>query len=328
MWFGTCAGGKRRVQGVCPPYDWCIPKLAGLAFTQRGLLTSPNWVDGLDAVDNAVYPTLDPGIKPFLLPALRRDKSSACASSFVRNAAMSYHAWAELFRVCSSVQDRMRISSRATASGDSCRLRQDCSHWIRSKRRPLVTGKTIGGDRQQPAERSPGDLFHEQAREWSKGFCHGAYPAGVCGRSFRDDAASSSGCACQFPKVLEAPVLDLEPAGSVQAVASGRGRFVGSFGDSFGTGGHSQSEALARSPLTDPGSFGAGRSSAEQDKACWQTPSLEPGTQSTRVNRWPLTGRACGFLSLFSVGLSGRVVDSPCGLIPRPTCSIKCCHAC
>ena len=72
MWFETCAGGKRRVQGVCPPYDWCIPKLAGSAFTQRGLLTSPNWVDGLDAVHNAVYPTLDPGIKPFLLPALRR----------------------------------------------------------------------------------------------------------------------------------------------------------------------------------------------------------------------------------------------------------------
>ncbi|OLP77008.1 hypothetical protein AK812_SmicGene42982 [Symbiodinium microadriaticum] len=98
MWYGTCLRGKRRVQGVCPPYDWCVPKDVAVAGLSRGLSGNVKWLDGLGDVYAAIYPTLPAGQQPFLIPAFLRDKSSAWASAFVTNSKMSYRAWVELFR--------------------------------------------------------------------------------------------------------------------------------------------------------------------------------------------------------------------------------------
>ena len=77
--------------GVCPCLD-------SLVFGQPDLLDSPQWTDGLETLYNEVLARLAPGKRPFLVPGLRKDKTSAWSQGHAVREGMSYRAWTELFR--------------------------------------------------------------------------------------------------------------------------------------------------------------------------------------------------------------------------------------
>ena len=93
-----CVQGKRRVQGVRPPYSWTVPLLDGLCAGLPGLPASPDWAQGLSELFADLAPRVPAGIQPFLVPRIRRDSSGCWALGDVLCQPMGYRAFTEAFR--------------------------------------------------------------------------------------------------------------------------------------------------------------------------------------------------------------------------------------
>ena len=93
-----CVQGKRRVQGIRPPYSWTVPLLDGLCSGLPGLPASPNWAEGLNELFADLAPRVPAGTQPFLVPRIRRDSSDCWALGAVLCQPMGYRAFTEAFR--------------------------------------------------------------------------------------------------------------------------------------------------------------------------------------------------------------------------------------
>ena len=93
-----CVQGKRRVQGVRPPYSWTIPLLHGLCQGFPGLPSSPDWARGLKDLYSDLAPLVQGGTQPFLIPRIRRGSSDCWALGAITCQPMGYRAFTEAFR--------------------------------------------------------------------------------------------------------------------------------------------------------------------------------------------------------------------------------------
>ena len=93
-----CIQGKRRVQGVRPPYSWTVPLLTGLCGGLPGLEPSPDWARGLQELFADLAPRIPPGTQPFLVPRIQRADEGLWALGAVACRPMGFRAFTEAFR--------------------------------------------------------------------------------------------------------------------------------------------------------------------------------------------------------------------------------------
>ena len=110
-----CTQGKRRVQGVRPPYSWTVPIL-----------------DSFSELFDQVAPRVQVGKQPFLVPALKRDASYAWSAAEIQDRPMGFRAFTEALRgvLVQLKRALTQRTSRLIRSGGSCRPWRIFGTWM------------------------------------------------------------------------------------------------------------------------------------------------------------------------------------------------------